>query len=99
MRSKTVKRLAILIGVLGLIGAFVFYRQSEQIARNAREVSDRAKEAEKDKNFALAERLLKERLEVFPDHTETQIQYADILANTLKVQERREQASGFTTEF
>ena len=47
MRAKTIKRLAILIAVLSLVGGTGFFTQQYQVTKLAHTVADRAAQAEK----------------------------------------------------
>ena len=90
MTAKTIKRLAILIAILGLIGGAAIWAQRYQLTKMAESVMAQAKLAEKNENISEAERLYQQHLEVVPDDTDTKLQYADMLAksdNTLKQQE------------
>src|SRR5690348_11925889 len=67
MRAKSIKRLAILIVVLGLIGGTSFVAHGIQLAKMAQSVVKQAERAEKEGNFTEAEKLYREHLKVFPD--------------------------------
>jgi len=79
MRAETVKRLAILIVVLSLVGGTGYFAHAIQLDKNARSRVKRAELAEKEGNFAKAERLYQEYLEVVPEDVVVQIKYADAL--------------------
>ena len=79
MRAKTIKRWAILIAVLSLIGGTGFFTQRFQITKLAKAVADKADDAVKKGDFAKAEKLYREHLMVVPDDVEIQIKYADTL--------------------
>ena len=94
MRSKTVKRLAILIAVLGLIGGTGFFVHGFQIQRLARSVVEQADRAKKEGDLAKAELLLKGHLVNVPDDLDVQFQYANLLLEIAKTPARQEQALG-----
>ena len=79
MKLKTVKRLAILIVVLSMVGGTSVFTQRIQVQRLARNELEKAELALKKGNFVEAERLFREHLQVFPDDVEIQIKYADAL--------------------
>jgi cellulose synthase operon protein C len=90
MTAKTIKRLAILIASLGLIGGAAIWAQRYQLTKMAESVAARANLAEKTGNLSEAESLYQQHLEVVPDDIDTKIQYADLLGksdNGLKQQE------------
>ncbi|MGO9469895.1 MAG: tetratricopeptide repeat protein [Isosphaeraceae bacterium] len=90
MTAKTIKRLAMLIIILGLIGGAAFWAQRYQLTKMAASVAARAKLAEKTGNLSEAEWLYQQHLEVVPDDTDTAIQYADMIGksdNVIKQQE------------
>ncbi len=94
MTAKTIKRLAILIIILGLIGGAAIWAQRYQLTKMAASVRAQAKLAEKlaekTGNLSEAESLYQQYLEVVPDDTDTKLQYADLMAksdNALKQQE------------
>ena len=90
MTAKTIKRLALLIIVLGLISGAAIWAQRYQLTKMAASIAARAKLAEKTGKLSEAERLYQQHLEVVPDDTDTIIQYADLLCksnNALKQQE------------
>ena len=60
MRAKIIKRWAIFIAVLSLIGGTGFFTQRFQVTRQAKSVDDEADTAVKKGNFAKAERLYRE---------------------------------------
>ena len=66
MRAKIIKRWAIFIAVLSLIGGTGFFAQRFQIARLAKSVVEQADNAVKEGDFAKAEKLYWEHLVVFP---------------------------------
>jgi len=90
MTATTIKRLAILIVILGLIGGAAILAQQYQLTKMAASVAARAKLAEKTGKLPEAESLYQQHLEVVPSDTDTKIQYADLMAksdNALKQQE------------
>jgi len=90
MTAKTIKRLAILITVLGLITGAMIGVQRYQLTEMAASVLAQAKLAEKTGKLSEAESLYQQHLEVVPDDTETKLQYADLLGKSdhpLKQQE------------
>ena len=88
MRSKTVKRLAILIAVLGLIGGTGFVAQRVQIKRLAQSVVEQADQAEKAGDLAKAELLLKGHLQNVPDDLDVQFKYANLVLEIAKTPSR-----------
>ena len=79
MRAKIIKRWAIFIAVLSLIGGTGFFTQRFQITRKARSVEEKADAAVKAGEFAQAEGLYREHLAVLPEDVEIRIKYADAL--------------------
>jgi cellulose synthase operon protein C len=79
MRGKIIKRWAILVAVLSLIGGTGLLAQRFQVARLAKSVAEQADSAVEKGEFAKAERLYWEHLMVFPDDVETKIKYAGTL--------------------
>jgi tetratricopeptide (TPR) repeat protein len=79
MRAKIIKRWAIFVAVLSLIGGAGFFTQQIQITRQAESVDKEADTAMAAGDFAKAERLYREHLVVFPDDVEIRIKYADAL--------------------
>jgi len=94
MRSKTVKRLAILIAVLGLIGGTSFFVHGFQMKRLARSVVEEADRAKKEGDLAKAELLLKGHLVNVPDDLDVRFQYANLILEIAKTPARQEQALG-----
>jgi tetratricopeptide (TPR) repeat protein len=90
MTAKIMKRLAILITILGLIGGAAFWVQRYQLTKMAASVVARAKLAEKAGNLSEAEVLYQQHLEVVPDDTDTILQYADLLAGSDYVLKQQE---------
>jgi cellulose synthase operon protein C len=79
MRAKIIKRWAILVAVLSLIGGTGFLTQRFQVTRLAQSVAEQADSAVKQGEFAKAQQLYGEHLIVFPEDVETKIKYADTL--------------------
>lgn len=79
MENKTVLRLAILIGVLALLGGGGYLLWKLQVGRKAREVVARAERAEEKGDFETAARLYSEHLAVVPGDLDVQLKYADDL--------------------
>ena len=92
MRSKIIKRWAIFIAVLSLIGGTGFFTQRFQVTRQAKSVEAKADAAVKDGDFAEAERLYREHLVVFPDDVEIKIKYADALLKADPSPRRQDEA-------
>ncbi len=81
MRLKTIKRLAILIGVIGLVSGSAVWGWNWQITRMAHGKVLQAEEAVKKGEFATAEGLYREHMElVVPVDIEIQLAYADALS-------------------
>lgn len=79
MKATTVKRLAILIAVLGLLGGTSFFARDIQVKKLGRNEIKKAKSAVEEGNFATAEMRFRNYLQVFPDELEIQIEHADTL--------------------
>jgi cellulose synthase operon protein C len=94
MRWKTVKRLAILIAVLGLIGGTGFFVHGFQIQRLARSVVEQADRAWKKGDLAKAELLLRGHLVNISDDLDVRYQYANLLLEISRTPARQEQALG-----
>ena len=78
MKAKTVKRLAILIAVLGLVGGTGFYTQQIQVKKTARDELRKAEAAASSAekvHVAKAEELYALLLQVFPDDVDIRIKY------------------------
>jgi cellulose synthase operon protein C len=84
MKATTVKRLAILIAVLGLLGGTSFYAHGIQLERLGRNEIKKAELALAEGDFATAEMRFRNYLQVFPGKLETQIEYADTLLKASK---------------
>jgi cellulose synthase operon protein C len=92
MRAKIIKRWAIFIAVLSLIGGTGFFTQRFQIKKQARSVDGQADTAVKGGDFAKAEKLYQQHLMVFPDDVEIKIKYADALLKAEPSPKRHAQA-------
>jgi tetratricopeptide (TPR) repeat protein len=92
MGNKTVKRLAILIGVIALLGGGGYLLWGFQVERLAHGVVARAEEARKAGNYTRAEELYKQHLHVVPGDIEVQLKYADTLLQGEKSLRRQEEA-------
>ena len=92
MRAKIIKRWAIFIAVLSLIGGTGFFTHGLQITRQAKSVDEKADTAVKNGDFATAERLYREHLMVFPDDVEIKIKYADVLLKADSSRKRQDEA-------
>ena len=92
MQAKTMKRLAILIAVLGLIGGTGFIGQRLQVARLAKNVLAEADLAADKGDYAKAENLYWQHLEVFPNDVDVRIKYADAHLKVAKTFDRRSDA-------
>ena len=79
MGLRTAKRLALLIGVVVLVGVTGFFTQRYQLNRLAQRELKRAELAYQEGDFAKAETLFGEHLRVFPEHQDIQIKYADAI--------------------
>ena len=79
MKATTVKRLAILIAVLSLVGGTSFFAHEIQVDRLGKNEIKKAKSALKEGDFATAEMRFRNYLQVFPDKLEIQIEHADTL--------------------
>src|SRR3954469_18813792 len=92
MRLKTVKRLAILIAVTGLVGWGGYRAWRFQVGKTAQGVLDQAARAEDKKDFLMAEELYRQRLAVAPDDPEVQVKYADSLLKGSPTPRRQDEA-------
>ena len=92
MRSKTIKRLAVLIAVLVLIGGTSFFVQRAQIKRLAKSVVDEAEIAEKKGDLVEAESRLRGHLQNVPNNLDVQFKYANLLLRMGKTPQRQEDA-------
>jgi tetratricopeptide (TPR) repeat protein len=79
MRAETVKRLAILIAVLSLIGGTGFFVRRFQVEKMGQSVLDEADRAEKAGKFTDAERLYGEHVQVFPDDVDAELKRVDAI--------------------
>ena len=79
MGKKTVKRLAILIGTLALIGGGGYFLWAFQVERMAQNVVARAQQAAAEGRYDEAERLYQEHLAVVPDDVAVQLEYAELI--------------------
>jgi tetratricopeptide (TPR) repeat protein len=94
MRWKTVKRLAILIAVLGLISGTGFIVHGFQIQWLGRSVLERADLAQKKGDLGKAELLLRGYLVNIPDDLDVQFQYANLLLEISRTPKQQDQALG-----
>ena len=92
MTAKTIKRWAIFIAGLSLIGGTGFFTQRFQVTRLAKSVAEQADSAVKKGDFAKAEKLYWEHLMVFPDDVEIKIKYADALLKAAPVPRQQAEA-------
>jgi tetratricopeptide (TPR) repeat protein len=98
MRWKTIKRLGILIVVLGLIDGGGYLLWLFQVGKMARGVIARAAEAEKSNDLATAEQLYREHLAVVRDDPDVMVKLADVLARAEKTPKRQSEAMGLYDE-
>ena len=98
MRLTTIKRLAILIAVLGLIGGTGFAVQRAQIKRMAQSVAEQADRAKKEGDLAKAEELLKQHLQNVPNDFDMQFKYANLILEIAKTPAHQEEALGIYRE-
>jgi tetratricopeptide (TPR) repeat protein len=98
MTAKTIKRLAILTAILGLIGGTAIWAQRYQLNKMAASVIARAKRAEEKREFSEAERLYQQHLEVVQGDTDVMLQYADMLSRADDTLKRQQEAMGLYTE-
>ena len=92
MRAKTVWRLAILIGVIALVGGGGYLAWRFQLEKMSQRVLDQAARAEEQKDFAKAEELYRQRLAVLPDDPDIQAKYADVHVKVDKTPRRRDES-------
>jgi tetratricopeptide (TPR) repeat protein len=79
MRSKTVKRLAILIVVFAFIGGGAYSLWRFQVGKMAQGVVEQAEKAMEEKRYAAALDLYQQHLLVVPDDQAVQLKYANVL--------------------
>jgi cellulose synthase operon protein C len=79
MRVKTAIRLAVLVSVLILVGGTGFFTQRFQLNRLAQRELAKAELACEERDFAKAETLFRDHLQVFPQDQAIHIKYADTL--------------------
>ncbi len=79
MSAKTVKRLAILIGILSLVGGAGFFRHRFQVEKLGRSVLRQAERAEQAREFATAEKLYEEHAQIFPEDVDAELKRADAI--------------------
>ena len=92
MRAKIIKRWAIFVAVLILVGGTGIFAQRLQITRRAKSVDNEADAAVKAGDFATAERLYREHLVVLPDDLDIRIKYADALLKADLSPKRQDEA-------
>ena len=85
MKATTVKRFAILIAVLGLLGGTGFIVHEKQVERLGRNEIKEARSAFEEGEFAKAEMRFRNYLQVFPADLEIQIEHADTLQKVSKI--------------
>lgn len=79
MRTKTIRRWAIFIAGLSLIGCTGFFTQRFQVNRLAKSGIEQADNALKEGDITKAENLYSQYLKVFPDDVKVKIKRADVL--------------------
>jgi cellulose synthase operon protein C len=84
MKAMSVKRLAILIAVLSLLGGAGFIVHKKQVERLGRNEIKKAKSACENGDFANAEMQFRNYLQVFPTELEIQIEHADTIQKLSK---------------
>ena len=92
MRSGAIKRLAILIAIVGLTSGASFLGHSQQLARLAKGVLAEAELAEQKGDYIKAENLYWQHLEVFPKDSDVQMKYADVHLKVADTFSRRSEA-------
>src|SRR5262245_44747905 len=92
MGKKTVKRLAVLIGVIALVGGGGYVRWRFQVERMARDVINQAERAEQQADYAKAQELYREHLNVVQDDAEVKLKLAEALLKGDGATRRREDA-------
>ena len=94
MQAKTIKRLLILLLILGLIGGTAVFAQRLQVTRLAKAVLSEAKLAESEGNYNQAENLYWQHLEMFPNDVNVQIKYAEAHLKVAKTFTRQAESLG-----
>ena len=89
MWTKTVRRLAILLVIISLVGGTAFAIQRWQVNRLAKSLVDQAERAASEGDFSKAEQLYRQHLEVFPEDREVPSKLADVLLKVDKENPRR----------
>jgi hypothetical protein len=84
MKAMSVKRLAILIAVLSLLGGAGFIVHKKQVERLGRNEIKEARSAFTKGEFANAEMQFRNYLQVFPTELEIQIEHADTIQKVSK---------------
>ncbi len=79
MGKKTVKRLAILLGGIVLLGGGGYVLWAFQVERMARSVVERAKRAEQQGDYDKAKQLYQQHLSVVPDDVDVKLRYAEVI--------------------
>jgi predicted Zn-dependent protease len=92
MQATTVKRLVILIAILGLIGGASFWIHHVQLNRMSDVRLEQANVAVQQGDFIKAERLYAEYLEIMPDDLDVKMKFADALLKVAKTPKRQAQA-------
>lgn len=90
MRAKTIQRLGILIAILGIIGGTAIWAHKYQLSKMSSYVATKAQLAEQNGDFAEAERLYQQHVEVLSDDAETNIKYADMLSKSGTLNKQQE---------
>jgi tetratricopeptide (TPR) repeat protein len=92
MGKKTVKRLAILFGVMALLGGGGYCLRAFQVNRMAHGIIAKAERAEAEGKYDQAEALYREHLAVVPGDTEVQLKYAEVLLKHARTSRRQDEA-------
>ena len=99
MGAKTAKRFLILIGIVLVVGLFIFFGQRYQVTRMDQSVLARAVQAERDGKFDDAAKLYQEHLEVVPTDQDAKVKLADVLLKGEKNAARQDRAITLYTQF
>ncbi len=94
MTPKSIKRLAILVVFVAVVVGVSFWARLRRVETMARVVDSRAETAAKEGDYARAETLLREHLEIRPDDVDAQLRYAEVILKGSPTAQRQIQVMG-----